>query len=273
MSTPQVTAYPPHGIHVYINNRFRDPGNQPAYKFRCPQFAQPNKDEGQFLAAVKKVVTENFIYTITTGQNDLLCWEYGGLEYIYKVPQENYTVDSLITLLNSFFTPTFNVTWAYDQDLRKLYLTQSAGLVFRFLEPYSIRTLNEGNLKKRTDRFLRMLGLYSNAIRGDVLNIGVSNYADDPINLNRTGVLYINTFTNLGVLHSDVQNPQTLVSVPVDVGYGEKIVYVPASPATFLIKPNDLESLNIYVTDEWGEEVQAPSNTGLMIHLVLYPIS
>lgn len=214
-------------------------------------------------------MTENFIYTITEGQNDILCWSDNGTEYIYEVPQDNYNVDTLVTLLNTVLSP-YNVTLAYDLDLRKLVITKTGVNTFFFIDPASIRTVTVGDLVKRGNRFLYMLGLYQNARTGTELS--GTTYGEDPVNLNRTGVLFINIYNNISVLHSDVRNPQSITSVPVDVGYGEKIVYLPPSPPTFVLQPNMLESLGIYVTDEWGEEVKVPENTGLMIHLVLYQI-
>jgi len=267
MST--VVSYPPHGVHVYINNRFRDPPSQPPFKFRCPQFAQPNNDQGYYLAAVKKVVTENLIYTVTQGQNDILCWNNDGTEFIYEVPEGNYTIDSLLTLLNTVLVP-YNVNMVYDGDTRKIAATKTGVNVFFLEDPSSIRTFARSNLVQRCTRFLNNLGFYNEALAAQFFTGTV--IATDPVNLNRTGVLFVNVYNNINVMHSDPQNPQTIISVPVDVGYGEKIVYAPATPPTFVMQPNALESLSIYVTDEWGQEVQVPDNTGLMIHLVLYQI-
>lgn len=265
-----VTTYPPHGTHVYINNRFRDPLSQPAYKFRCPQFAQPNNDQGSYLCVVKQVMTENFIYTVCENQNDILCWVNDGQEYIYTVPQENYTVDSLITLLNTVLSP-YNVVLSYDSDLRKISVTKTGVNVFKLISPDQIQETQAVSFTKRGNRFLRMLGLYEEASQGNVLS-GVFT-ANNPVHLNRTSALFINIYNQINVMHSDIRNPQSIVAVPLDVGYGEKVIYTPATPPTFQIQPNALESLGIYVTDEWGEEVQVPDNTGLLIHLVLYQIS
>lgn len=268
-----VIAIPPHGTHVYINNRFRDPSSPGAYSFRVPQFSNINPNVRSYLAVVKSVVTKNNINTITAGQNDAIQYKINGLLYEVILGQGVYTIDSLLAALNvaiQAVNPGF--VWSYDTIARRVSLVVPAATTFSFVRPVlgsASYISDRQDWSSKHDRFLNMIGMIKNAT--STYTGATTIVAQDPADISGTNWMDVNFDFNLNVMHSNPNNPQTFTSVPVDVPFGQTIVFEPPTPRTFVISPAILEYVYIFVTDEWGKPVVVPDNTPLQIHLLLIP--
>lgn len=270
-----VTSVPPHGTHVYINNRFRDVNAVSAYSFKVPQFGYVDSNVRSYLAVVKSVVTQNFIQTITASQNDAVQWRINGILYENVFSPGYYSINSLINSLNTAIqSVNVGFVFAYDTISHRMSLTVPATFSFAFVRPSVFSTTyvyDRKDFKSRHDRFLNMIGFFENGVntvQGLTTVVG-----SDPVNISCTNWMDINIDFNINVMHTNPNNPQTITSVPVDVDYGQTIVFEPPTPRTFIIPPSSLEYVYIYVTDEWGNAVVVPENTPLQIHLLLIPLS
>jgi len=96
----------------------------------------------------------------------------------------------------------------------------------------------------------------------------------DPVNLKPTKTVDFNVTALLDVLHSNPNNPQTLFQIPILSPYGTSEGYqYGSSGPTVIIQANDLEKLQVNMTDEYGKDLYLPPNASVLIHLVLYPYS
>lgn len=262
------SSLPPHGTHVYINNRFRTNYLEDnAYNFDGPQFSSLITDDGYFLAQVKSVYTENYVNTVEQGINDVFVVLINGVISTTIIEPGVYTINSLLDVMD---TIDASMNWTYNIDERRVTLAIDNTKVITFVDPDSMINLGfTAKTQKAYKRFLFMLGWVPVAqSNGDYTNTVVEG--PNPVNLNTTGVFNINVYDSLEILTNDSNGAQTLIQVPNLAPFGGKIFYEPPNPPTVRIEPSGLQTWSFYVTDEWGERVKVPGNTPLIIHMVLF---
>jgi hypothetical protein len=77
----------------------------------------------------------------------------------------------------------------------------------------------------------------------------------------------------MNVISCAIANPQTLAEVPLEVDYGQVVFYEPIQERVFQMNPQELQNINISVTDEYGNQVSVPNNTPLRISMTLIATS
>lgn len=264
-----VVTLPPHGIHVYINNRFRE-YNAPSTRFRVPTFNGTGRD-GSFLVQVRKVIIDNYVPNITD-QCNTVTFSINGVLYTIVLQTGNYSVDRLVAAFNTEFTARFgtSLVMVFDSATYSLVMNVPAGCVFIWVKTMvsGLTTQARWDLQVPQDRLLSMMGFLPQAGISYTNTTLVATY---PLNLKPTKAIDINVSFNLKVLHSDPKNWQTMVQVPILVNYGETQVYMPNAPPTFPVEAFNLENMLITMTDEFGQLLSLPDNASMLMHLVLFP--
>ena len=263
----RVIALPPHGIHLHINNRFRN-NNEDAWNFTVPN-TSIQLDSGFYLMQIKQVVTENFINTIQPGLNDVFAVVVNGQAYELLLPASYYDIESMVQGLNTFLaTINVNLMLIYDYNTRKLSVSIPAATTFSFYSPLlKISYQYRNDYPSKYDRLLSMLGFI------EQMNLTFSGasvlIANNPVNLKYTTSIRIVTNQHINVVGTDSENQQVLVTIPIVVGYGEVIDYEPVQPRTFAMSSYALDSFRISVIDDYNNKISVPEYTGLSISLTL----
>ncbi len=263
----RVTALPPHGIHFHINNRFRQQ-NESAWNFSVPPSCLPI-ESGFYLMQIKQVITENYIRNIQTGINDIFAVRVNGLFYETVLPSRYYTIDTLVTALNAFLaTINVDLKLLYDYEFRYLSVSIPAATRFSFVSPQlNISYQFRNDYPGRYDRLLSMLGVLPQANTEYSGAVVVS--ATNEVNLKYTTSIRLITNQHCNVIGTDNENQQVLISIPVDVPFGELIAYEPIQPRTFAFNSNVFDSFRITVIDDFNNRLDAPEFVGLNISLTL----
>ena len=265
--TSRVTALPPHGIHFHINNRFRQ-NNENAWSFALPSTAIPI-DSGFYLMQVKQVITENFIRNIQRGLNDVFAVQVNGVTYELLIPSRNYNIDTLMAALNAFLsTINSNLQFSFDYDLKVLSIDIPSGVTFSFLSPsLNISYQYRNDYPSKYDRLLSMLGFLS---QQNTQFVGPTIIeAVNEVNLKYTTSIRLVTNQHCNVVGTDNENQQVIISIPVDVPFGEIIAYEPVQPRTFAFSSNVFDSFRLSVIDDFNNRLDVPEYVGLNISLTL----
>lgn len=265
--TTRVTALPAHGIHFHINNRFRN-NNEAAWSFNIPQVAIPI-ESGFYLMQIKQVVTENFIRTIQPGLNDVFAVQFNGLVYETLLPSRMYTIDSMVSALNTFLaTIDAALQLTYDYDFRVLSIDIPAASTFAFVSPQlNISYQFRNDYPSRYDRLLSMLGFLEQA-NTSYTGPNVIEAVNE-VNLKYTTSIRIVANQHCNVVGTDNENQQVLISIPIDVPFGDVINYEPMQPRTFALSSSIFDSLRLTVVDDYNNALNVPEYVGLTMSLTL----
>jgi hypothetical protein len=256
-----------HGIHVHVNNRFRA-STEAAYNFRIPPMAFGISGVSSYLLQLKQVITQNFIPNVQQGVSDTFQVKYNGTTSSFTLAEGNYAIDDLVSAINTgLATLNAALQLTYDYSFQRLTIAVPAGTTFSWVSTSTNSTLQSFTLRQGTDRFLNMIGFIQQ--KNFVYTGAVNVTASQPVNLVPTSFLNIQVNQNMQVTNSDTANPQTIASVPLDVNYGDVIIYEPQQPRTFMINAQVMESMQITVTDEYGIQIKVPETTGLFLSWTL----
>ena len=256
----------PHGIHVHVNNRFRA-ATEDAYNFRIPPMAFGVSGVGSYLLQLKQVITQHFIPNVQEGISDTFTVKYNGATTSFTIASGNYVIDDLVSAINTgLATLNAALQLTYDYNFQRLVLAVPAGVTFSWISS-SASTIQDHTLGSGTDRFLNMIGFLpqKNVVYTGLVSVTGAN----AVNLVPTAFLNICVNQNMQVVNSDLQNPQTIASIPVEAAYGGLIIYEPQQPRTFMINSQVMESMAISVTDEYGNQIKVPPSTGLFLSWTL----
>ncbi len=265
----QVVALPPHGDHVHVSNRFRNP-NEPAFQFRVPSMSLGMSGVGSYLMQIKSVVMDHMMPNIQTGKNDVLSVTVNGVTTLIVLPSYEYNIDSLVTALNTALGGlAAGLLLTYDYDFKFLTLTVPAATTFRFNSPMVQGVDNErATLDSKYDRLLNMMGFYQ---KRNINYTGIVDVIGELVSLKGTTCYKICVNQSMGVVTGDPFNPQILCDVPVTVPYGETIGYEPIQPRTFTLNPNVMEYLAIDVRDDYGDRVKVPDKAFMELSFSMIP--
>lgn len=261
-----VVTLPPHGTHVHINNRYRDP-NDSCCCFRVPPLAFGlTLGVASYLMAIKQVSTQNFVRNVQTNISDRVMVNVNGTDTLIILESGHYNIDVLVSALNDALFP-LNATLqlAYDYDLKKLTLNVPNGVTFRW-QSYSTNDRFDYQ-NNPIDRTLAMLGFDR---QKNITYVGPTTVtASWEVNLIPTQNLHVCFQQNMGVVNSDGDNRQIIASIPCTGEFGSIIAYEPIQPMTFQLNPLVLETLDISVFDDYGNRVEIPDSIGLHINFTL----
>jgi hypothetical protein len=264
------TNLPPHGIHVIVNNQYRSE-TESAYSFRFPPSVSFPANVGSYLMQLKKVTTHHFVPNIRRGLNDILSVEVDGVVTDLVIGEDNYNIDSLVTLINTFLASLkVGLAFVYDYDFYKLTLSVPAATTFKFVSPQRLlNTQFRADYQSPYDFLLAMLGYEDVA---NVLYAGATFIeASRAVNLIPASALYIYVNQDLQVISSDPANPQVIATVALDVPYGSIITYEPQQPRTYQVTPQNILNMLFQVIDNYGNPINVPKNVGLQMEFTLLP--
>ena len=95
----------------------------------------------------------------------------------------------------------------------------------------------------------------------------------DPVQLGGTAFLDINITGNVEALNTAPRQMQTIGRVFISGNYGDTICHQAAMPIPFPLECCSLQSMSIYITDEWNNNVSAiPDSCLFAMRLTLIPI-
>lgn len=196
---------------------------------------------------LSQVQFSNTVYPINSNYNTLIYQENSGASTItLTIVPNNYTGSQLATYLSiNMSAATLNgitYTVTYDSQSKKLVFSLSV-LNFRIL-PTSTCLLELGISK---------LGMTIAA---------TSKIGDFPVEL--SGSKFIDVISNISCRHissSDYSN--ILVRIPLNVGFGEVVIYEPTNPILFNIFQDNLSRVELRLIDDRRNLFVLPANSSV----------
>lgn len=277
MSSSQISI-PAAGLQFWVNNRNRTNIHEPAFRFQFPSFNMNSCASQQYYAIIDQVILRNFIPTIQAGVNDRISYKYNGNTYTAIFAQANYDVYDLLQVLETEFKardPGFAM--AYDSTQMKLSLTiPETATSFSILRPILPVTAgvnqDQYTFPSPYDRFLEMCGWFNK--QGDQHFTGPFTYVGaDPVQLGGTAFLDINVTVEANAINTSKRQMQTIGRVYVNGNYGDTICHQASMPIPFPIDCCVIQSMRIYITDEWNNDVtDIPGSTLFAMRMTLISV-
>jgi hypothetical protein len=260
-----VSTVPPTGINLYITNKYKEVSADGQMVFKIPTLPVNYTSTNDYQLIVKQVFIRNFINTISKDKNDKIIYQIDDNPIVTIFIEEGvYNVDSLVTTLQTIFTPQ-GILFSYNSNSKKIVVNTGIH-VFRFISE-TLFTQNNYLRTSSEGKFLEMLGFARQA------NYPLQGIFEglDPLNIYGTSYLSVNINSSVNVLTPGTRNLQCIASIPVVEKYGDLIFFEPKIPFSFRLNLNDFQHMTLSVTDEWEDVVVTPPGSFFMIHLLLVP--
>lgn len=271
-----------HPFYIRASNRdrtFVSTDTNSGARFRFPSIPVQNTSNpsAQYICAVKKIEIQNWIYTIQAGINDRIRYSYNGTDYEEVFAEGNYTIDTLVSALNTAFqVRNASFLFSYDDTLtNKLSLFVPSGVTLILKRPLfssNIQVQNTLKLPSPYDRFYEILGWLDLKSDSRVITGPTTFLGGQPVNLYGTHYLDLNVNAFLGNLTTAAEQNSIMVRIPVDNTFGDMILFEPQIPPEFRLHFNHIMSLEVFITDEWNVPVTLPPNALVMFELSFQPV-
>lgn len=292
----QVFSIPTNAYDYSVSNINRQDPTEPALDFHASFVngtAVTSLGADAYSVTLKAISLHNLIPNINKYNNTLQMQFDNNAPRTMVFPPNNYTIASMMTLMNSFLAAmdtsgmTPGLSLSQDPNSKLLSIFVPDGHIFQFLRPTppgnpAQAVQNSFNFRTSTyDRALDWLGFMPLIQAGQgvfsAVNSGSSGkyfFATNPCNLFGTTYIDICIPVNVGCVHMTPLAKSIIARVPITTQFGQVQYYEPTVQHSFPLTATDLDNLHITVFDAWGWPVDTvPQNTQFMLKLLLVPLN
>lgn len=263
---------------LYISNKDRVQGL--SYDFLLSDVAAIYGGSSTFRAKVVQVEFENFATTIIQNQNEIFQYTLTNDILTYNITIQfpvgvlpitgtNSILSTIQTQQDAQSAPGL-LTWSYDTDTRKIRLTTAtANYYITMNKPINpVYPFQQGSSQLR---HVESLGLDNFAVPLSSTKgpIGTISIGGGQVDISTSAIMDIAVNLPNQTLSTSNLNRMIIARVPVNVTYGDIVVFQPLHPLEFMIDTHQMNNLRITLFNQWNQYYVLPESANFSLVLQL----